>query len=151
MPAFERKLASGVSGIEFHDTLPDALGLAGQMVEIDAEIKEAEALVASIKARRQVVEEQLLEQFAESGTQSVKVNGRTVSMRRDLYSKVLDPERLNDALRAAGFGDLIEEKVNSMRLSALVREIDRGDVERPAEFEGVVEASERFSIRVTAK
>lgn len=135
----------------FSPPAADALGLAGQMVEIDAEIKEAEALVASIKARRQVVEEQLLEQFAETGTSSVRVNGRTVSMRRDLYSKVLDPERLNDALRLAGFGDLIEEKVNSMRLSALVREFDRGDVECPAELAEVVTASEKFSIRVTAK
>jgi len=128
-----------------------ALGLAGQMVEIDAEIKEAEALVASIKARRQIVEEQLLEQFAETGTSSVRVNGRTVSMRRDLYSKILDAERLNDALREAGFGDLVEEKVNSMRLAALVREIDRGDIECPAELAEVVTASEKFSIRVTAK
>lgn len=128
-----------------------ALGLAGQMVEIDAEIKEAEALVASIKARRQIVEEQLLEQFAETGTSSVRVNGRTVSMRRDLYSKILDAERLNDALREAGFGDLVEEKVNSMRLAALVREFDRGDVECPAELAEVVTASEKFSIRVTAK
>lgn len=128
-----------------------ALGLAGQMVEIDAEIEEAEALVASIKARRQVVEEQLLEQFAETGTSSVRVNGRTVSMRRDLYSKILDADRLNDALREAGFGDLVEEKVNSMRLAALVREIDRGDIEQPEALVGVVDKSEKFSIRVTAK
>lgn len=128
-----------------------ALGLAGQMVELDAEIKEAERLVESIKARRQVVEEQLLEQFAETGTSSVRVNGRTVSMRRDLYSKILDAERLNDALREAGFGDLVEEKVNSQRLSALVREIDRGDIEQPEALVGVVDKSERFSIRVTAK
>lgn len=128
-----------------------ALGLAGQMVELDAEIKEAEMLVASIKARRQVVEEQLLEQFAETGTSSVRVNGRTVSMRRDLYSKILDAERLNDALREAGFGDLVEEKVNSMRLAALVREIDRGDIEQPEALVGVVDKSEKFSIRVTAK
>ncbi len=128
-----------------------ALGLAGQMVEIDAEIREAEALVASIKERRAAVEEQLLEQFAETGTSSVRVNGRTVSMRRDLYSKILDAERLNDALRSCGFGDLVEEKVNSMRLSALVREIDRGDIEQPEALVGVVDKSEKFSIRVTAK
>ena len=129
----------------------EALGLAAEMVALDAKIKEAARVVDELKDVRAALEEQLLEQFAESGTQSVKVNGRTVGMRRDVYAKILDPERLHDALRAAGFGDLIQPKVDSTKLSALVREFDRGEVECPAELAEVVTASEKFSIRVTAK
>ena len=129
----------------------EALGLAAEMVEIDAKIKDASRVVDSLKDERDVLEEQLLEQFAEAGVSSVKVGGRTVGMRRDVYAKILDPERLHDALRAAGFGDLIQPNVDSTKLSALVREFDRGDVECPAELAEVVTASEKFSIRVTAK
>ena len=84
------------------------------------------------------------------------------SFRNELYAgyktgEGIDPELrqqfplLEDALRSAGFGDLIQPKVDSTKLSALVREFDRGDVECPAELAEVVTASEKFSIRVTAK
>ena len=129
----------------------EALGLAADMVALDAKIKDASRVVDSLKDVRAALEEQLLEQFGEAGVSSVKVGGRTVGMRRDVYAKILDPERLHDALRAAGFGDLIQPKVDSTKLSALVREFDRGDVECPAELAEVVTASEKFSIRVTAK
>ena len=129
----------------------EALGLAADMVTLDAKIKDAVRAVEELKDVRAALEEQLLEQFAETGTQSVRVSGRMVGMRRDVYAKILDPERLHDALRAAGFGDLIQPKVDSAKLSALVREFDRGDVECPAELAEVVTASEKFSIRVTAK
>jgi len=129
----------------------EALGLAADMVALDAKIKDAVRAVEELKDVRAALEEQLLEQFAETGTQSVRVSGRMVGMRRDVYAKILDPERLHDALRAAGFGDLIQPKVDSTKLSALVREFDRGDVECPAELAEVVTASEKFSIRVTAK
>ena len=129
----------------------EALGLAADIVTLDAKIKDAVRAVEELKDVRDVLEEQLLEQFAETGTQSVRVSGKSVGMRRDVYAKILDPERLHDALRAAGFGDLIQPKVDSTKLSALVREFDRGDVECPAELAEVVTASEKFSIRVTAK
>lgn len=129
----------------------DALALAADMVALDAKIKEAARVVDELKDVRAALEEQLLEQFSEAGVSSVKVGGRTVGMRRDVYAKILDPERLHDALRAAGFGDLIQPKVDSTKLSALVREFDRGEVECPAELAEVVTASEKFSIRVTAK
>lgn len=129
----------------------EALGLAADMVELDAKIRDAVRAVDELKDVRAALEEQLLEQFGEAGVSSVKVGGRTVSMRRDIYAKILDPERLHEALRAAGFGDLIQPKVDSTKLSALVREFDRGDVECPDELAEVVTASEKFSIRVTAK
>lgn len=129
----------------------DALKLAADMVELDCRLDEAKAFVDRLKEERATLEEKLLEQYAETGTQSVRVSGRAVGIRRDLYAKVLDAERLHAALAAAGFGDLIQPKVDSSRLSALVREIDRGDVPQPDAFEGVVGKSEKFSIRVTAR
>lgn len=129
----------------------EALGLAAEMVELDAKIKDVKRSLDELADVRAALEEQLLEQFAETGTQSVRVSGKSVGMRRDVYAKILDPERLHDALRAAGFGDLIQPKVDSTKLSALVREFDRGDVECPAELAEVVTASEKFSIRVTAR
>jgi hypothetical protein len=129
----------------------EALTLAADLVEIDAKIKDAKRVVDELADVRAALEEQLLEQFGEAGVSSVKVNGRTVGMRRDVFAKILDPERLHDALRAAGFGDLIQPKVDSQKLSALVREFDRGEVECPADLAEVVTASEKFSIRVTAR
>lgn len=129
----------------------DALALAADMVALDAKIKDAKRVLGELDDVRAALEEQLLEQFAEAGVSSVKVNGHSVGMRRDVYAKIIDPERLHDALRAAGFGDLIQPKVDSTKLSALVREFDRGEVECPAELAEVVTASEKFSIRVTAK
>lgn len=130
---------------------PDALSLAAQMVEIDAQIREAASVVDRLKEEREQLEQTLLEQFAEAGVSSVRVNGRAVGIRRDVYARILDPERLHAALREAGFGDLIQPKVDSAKLSALVREFDRGDVECPAELAEVVTASEKFSIRVTVR
>lgn len=129
----------------------EALGLAAEMAALDAKMKDAKRALKQLEDEWDVIEEQLLDQFAEAGVQSVKVSGKSVGMRRDVYAKILDPERLHDALRAAGFGDLIQPKVDSTKLSALVREFDRGEVECPAELAEVVTASEKFSIRVTAK
>lgn len=134
------------------DTSPlSTVALASKMVRIDAAIKAAAAELDRLKANRAEVEETLLEQFAAAGVSSLKVDGKTVSLRRDLYARILDADRLHDELTAAGYGDLIEAKVNSARLSALVREFDRGEAECPGALADVVTASERYSIRVTSR
>lgn len=126
-------------------------GLALRIVDIDGKVKELEAAQAALKEERAGLESTLIEQFSHAGVNSIKAAGRSVSLRRDIYAKTLDPARICDVLIEAGFGEIIETKPQSQRLSALLREIDRGDIPRPDSFEGVVDVSERFSIRVTAK
>ena len=67
----------------------EALGLAAEMVALDAKIKEAARVVDELKDVRAALEEQLLEQFSEAGVSSVKVGGRTVGMRRGRFARAI--------------------------------------------------------------
>lgn len=132
-------------------TRDTTVDLATEIVAVSALISAATESLENLKKKRAAIEERLLDQFAETGVNSIRVANKAVGIRRDVYAKILDTESLHAALTSAGYADIIKPKVDSSTLSALVREFERGDTPWPDALEGVVVASEKYSIRVTAR
>lgn len=86
------------------------------------------------------------------GQFSIKFNGRTASVRRDVYAKFrpgMGRAQVIAALKNSEFADIVQENYNANTLSALVREHDKNGEPLPEVLAGVVEPSEKFSIRTT--
>jgi hypothetical protein len=119
-----------------------------EFVDLENDRRDLELRLKQIKERRQELEEKLLSQFEESGVQSMRVNGMTVYMHRQLWANHNgDKETTVQALRASGLGDMIYETFNSQTLSAWVREMEDIDTEIPEAVRPHLKLSERFSIR----
>jgi len=108
-----------------------------EYADLVVQIRDLEAEVKRLKRERDQREEAVLEALAGAGLDRVATKIGTVYMRRQLWAgapEIVDPdtgevvgrdyERANEALRAHGLGDLIEEKFNVQRLSAIIREMD---------------------------
>jgi len=123
------------------------------------DIKALEKKVKDLTASKGKIESRILENFSENGISSIKIDGSTVYLHRQLWAGTDRHEDEDDeseepkiraiaALRAAGCEDLIKENFNVMTLSAFVRELDQNKEELPAEFEGAIKVAEVFSARV---
>lgn len=131
--------------------MPDFdMSLARRFVELTRRRSELTAEEDSVKRELARVNEKLLEQFAQAGPQSVRIDGYTVYLHRDLRARVPQGGTKGDAcdaLRAAGLHDYVEEAFNHNSVSALFREWDRAGEPPPEELAGRLEAIELFSVR----
>lgn len=134
-----------------------------QFVALADEKSALEQRLKQIEADQKALEEALLQQFQESGTQSVNVDGRTVSLRRDLFASPRDGDReaVIEALKAADLGQYVKEDYNANSLKAYVREMVRAaEAERggpladltdalPEPLRPVLYVCVKFSVRAT--
>jgi hypothetical protein len=110
------------------EQLKEFVCLENRKRDLDAELK-------GVKARLDELEEALVPQFIEDGVQSMKVDGRTVSLAQEIYASPLDGrERVVEALKASELAQYVSENYNTNSLSAFVREVAR-DVAAQAERE----------------
>lgn len=113
------------------------LGELTRFVELDSRIKKLDAELKELKKERDAMEEPLIDGLVDAGIQNLNVAGHTVYIRTQLWASakdIVDPltgeaigKDWNSALaavQATGHADLIETRINSQRLSALVRELD---------------------------
>ena len=127
--------------------------LTERKAAIDAELK-------GIKARLADLEPKLLAFFEDMGMQSVKANGRTFYIHRQLWAGKLadaDAHAFAEAMRAIGLGDMVKESVNAQTLSSWVREqaaeLEPGSSPEeivaalPEGLRGLMKVSEVFSVR----
>jgi len=122
-----------------------------RQVERYAELKDAKRVleneIAKLQEEINTLEPQLLDTFAEQGVNSIKTqSGFSVSLRRQVWARVLDRDRVRDVLESQGLGWLLTP--NSSQLSAWLREQEKDGRSLPNEFSGVVEPFERFSLSV---
>lgn len=137
--------------VGFNEGEAKAMRVDGTEVDEDAmtamAIKKAKAFVALEKRKKiedtklketkeeiAILNNDLLKIFAISGTQQIKIDGRNVFPTRDMFASALAEEgeenneaakeRLFEALRNTGHGDLIKKDVNGKTLASLVREFD---------------------------
>ena len=118
-----------------------------EFVMLSDEIKEKEDEVEVLKAQRAKLQAAIVEDFAQEGIDSVRMDGRKVYLRRDLRANVLS-EKVEDAAKAfrlAGYGDMVRDSINANTLSAFVRE---NEGRLPASIEPFVSVYEQFSIRI---
>lgn len=113
--------------------------------------KELGAESAAVKAEADKMEQELLEAFAESGLTSLKVDGSTVYLRRELWASRrpgATPLDVCEAFEKAGMGQFVNQNYNSQTVSAWLRELDASGEPVPEPVDQVLTAAEKFSLRV---
>ena len=128
-----------------------------QFIEYSNDIKNKEAIIKILKKESKEIETQILAHFSDTGISSVKMDGGTVYLHRQLWAGVDTQEneapkdameRAVKALREAGYEDLVSEKFSTQAVSAIVRELDKEGEDLPQEFEGAIRVAEKFSARL---
>lgn len=126
-----------------------------KFVKLIDESRRLEADAKAAKEQLEALEETLKEQFAAEGIQNIQVDGYTVFCARQLWAGAKDGDKaaLSDALKRCGpsWNFLVEETVNSSKLSARIREITAmtpdGLPKLPPSLVPVINITEKFSIR----
>lgn len=112
--------------------------------EIQDQLKEAKRVVAEL-------EEQVKDNFSESGTQSHKQpDGTLIYLQRNMFPKVKDDDydRAIEALKKIGQGDLVRYKFDIRNVRSLVKEIMAEGNEIPPEINEAFDFYEDFEIRM---
>jgi hypothetical protein len=125
------------------------IALVRELLAFDDRRTKLETELATLKKDRKAKELEVLDDFDE-GVNSIKVDDRTVYLRRDLWASGAgkDPDEFKAYIRSLGLNEYIKESVNSQSLSAWYREREEFD-DLPAGFTDNVKCSENFSIRTT--
>ena len=78
------------------------------------------------KERMNFFQDLIMDELVENGVDSVRVDGRNIFPKRQLFaSPIALTDEFKALLRTEGVGDLITETVNGQRLSGFVREYMR--------------------------
>ena len=124
--------------------------LVKRLVKLRKEREAAQVKADKLKVQMDELEPQVLGWFSENGFDSIRVNGVTVHIRRELWASVGEQgvDFLRDALEAAGVDaeTIIRERANSQTLSALIREYDRDGRPLPNSLAAAVKVSEKFKL-----
>jgi len=98
------------------------IDLARRYVLLVDERARLEAALDDVKSRLSTLEPHLVDAMQSDQVESLRVEGRTVSLRREIWASLRDREAGVAALQAAGLGDMVRASVNHQTLSAWVRE-----------------------------
>lgn len=124
--------------------------LLKRIVRLKKERDAAEAKLAKVKAQIDEQEPAVLEWFQSNGIGSIKVDGITVHIRRELWASVGENgvDFLRDALDAAGIDSstVIAERANTQTLSAVIREFEHDERPIPNSLAQAVKISEKFKL-----
>ena len=128
------------------------VNLIDDLQDLKNQKEELENSLKAVSAELEEVEKQVVENFITAEVDSVKRNGKTYSLKNDLYTSPIAEEKDNlfEALRKNEAGELIQETVNANSLRAFVKELkgdNDGDIpEWIAPFINVVEKT-KISVR----
>lgn len=131
-------------------TAPDTMEGVREYAALQNEKGGLKDRLAAIDARLADLEPTVLDWFQRNGVDRVRVDDRTLSLRRELWAgraEGVDTAAACAALVAAGLPEFAEPRVNTQSLSALLREREKsGEPAVPPELEGVIVANEVFKI-----
>ena len=98
-----------------------------EFVALEKEKATLKARLKVIESRLTVLDESIAAQFVSDGVQSMRIDGRTVYLHRDIYASAKDGARdaVVAALRDCDLGQYVKEDYNANSLTAYVREMVR--------------------------
>ena len=100
-------------------------------VSLETRKKELDAELKGVKQQLDDLEQLLIPQFIEAGFDSVKVDGRTVSLVQEVYASPLyDRAEVVAALKKSDLGQYVAENYHTNSVAAFVREVAREVRER---------------------
>lgn len=96
-------------------------------VRLEKRKKSLKARLAIIQKRLDELDVAITAEFVESGGESVRIDGRTVYLHRDIYASAKDGNRdaVVTQLKAANLSQYVKEDYNANSLTAFVREMVR--------------------------
>lgn len=123
---------------------------AAEYIRLHRRKKEIEGELKRVKKDMEDLEQTVLDDMVKDGVGNMKIRDQMLYIHRQLWAspKAGETEQVCDALRELGHDDLVQERINTQSLSALVREWDDIGEPIPAVLEPHVNASEKFSLRV---
>lgn len=126
------------------------LELMRRYVALARRVEALKKVMDAVQKEMRAIDPKIQENMASAGIPFIGVGyGKALKVTSQTFAKVYDKEKAKAALRATGYEDLIEEKYDSGRISALVRELLNGDG-LPPEFDGVIEPNDKFYLKVVA-
>jgi hypothetical protein len=107
-----------------------------EFVALEKEKAQLNGRLKVINQRLEVLDGAITEDFVKDGIQSMRVDGRTVYLHRDIYASPKDGERaaVVEALKECDLSQYIKEDYNANSLTAFVREMVR-EAEEQARLE----------------
>ena len=95
-----------------------------ELQALDSQKRQLEKDLDEVKLRREELEKNLLEQFAEAGIDSITVDGKKVYLKRDTWTSALEGDRAKACtfLKEHGLDFYVNETFNATSISAYVRE-----------------------------
>lgn len=117
-----------------------------RLLDLKAKKEAHEAALKPITAEIEEITARVLDRWSEDGVSSMKVDGRLLSLRRQVWARVLDREHVAEALREAGLETFLTP--NTQTLSAWLREKEENGEPLPPGLEGIVGTFEKFSLAV---
>jgi len=95
-----------------------------EFVALEKRKRDLEAELKAVAARLEDLEQALVPQFLNDGVASMRVDGRTVYIARDIHaSPANDRAEVIDALKRSDLGQYVSENYNTQSLKAFVREV----------------------------
>lgn len=116
---------------------------------LDRRRRELKAELAEVEDQVRQLQETLLNEFEQAGMSSIRQDGTTVYVHRQLWCNPKDGDYLRAcrALRDAGLGDMVTERFNLNSVSAWVREQEKEGAEIPEVLQDALNINEVFSLR----
>ena len=127
--------------------MPLDTDLIRKWAKLDSVKKALEFKLAQINNQMTDIEGPILENMASTEISSIKMDGKTVYVHTSYFAEVSSRAEAKDAIKAAGFDNLVSENYNANSLSALVREFRNEGKELPKAFAGVIKIGERNGLR----
>jgi hypothetical protein len=118
-----------------------------KIVSVKSQMEELETQLKALKQEFDVLEPQVIDYMTQEGLQRITIDDRTVYVNRQLWASVKKANPLAlEVLRKNGLEDFIEEKVNSQRISAFVREYEKNGEEIPDWCNEALNIAEKFKV-----
>lgn len=113
-------------------------------LDMDRQRKKMEMHLKDLKEKLARLMPQVEEELIQSGVDSLKIDGATISTRTQLWAKPKngDYAAACEGLKLAGLGEFVAERFNTQTLSAYVRELAKDEKPLPEPLQEVIEVSE---------
>ena len=119
-----------------------------------ARLGKAKAALASaldrVNAKITAIEEQVCDNMVDAGIKNMKIDGRTVYTKNEIWAKRIGDATTEEAciaLKEADLGEFVQQGYNSNSISGLFRELDRNNEPLPDALKGVIEPNHTTKAR----
>jgi hypothetical protein len=120
-------------------------------VALMKEKKVLDNALAAVKKQIETAEQEAYDYLTTNGIQNIRVDDRTVYVRREIHATYLKTEEAQRVLEQLGLTDALTTTVHPSRASAIAREAldDDDSGERRAQLEKAFSIYEKFRVSVT--